>query len=121
MTLPPRKLRDQVIRLLRAFFTTHKKKDFNEAIRLLSRYYEIRRPHVEWFEYIDNNRIIGRTHENGLVHLVHPENWKRNKKYNTEDQWVNAVLHEFGHVLYYSDCERKADLFAERMGVPWRS
>jgi hypothetical protein len=70
---------------------------------------------VEWFEYLDWGRSVGRTYENGKIHLVHPENWKRGRKYNSERQWVNAVYHEMGHYVFWTDAERKADTFALRM------
>ena len=57
----------------------------------------------------------GRTYENGKIHLVHPENWKKGRKYNTERQWVNTVYHEMGHYIFWSDAERKANTFAYRM------
>jgi hypothetical protein len=70
---------------------------------------------VEWFEYLDWGRTAGRTYENGKIHLVHPENWKKGRKYNSERQWVNIVYHEMGHYIFWSDAERKADTFALRM------
>jgi hypothetical protein len=70
---------------------------------------------VEWFEYLDWGRTAGRTYENGKIHLVHPENWKKGRKYNSERQWVNTVYHEMGHYIFWADAERKADTFALRM------
>jgi hypothetical protein len=46
---------------------------------------------------------------------VHPENWKKGRKYNSEKQWVNIVYHEMGHYVFWADAERKADTFANRM------
>src|SRR5690348_12594169 len=48
------------------------------------------------------------------IHLVHPENWKRGRKYNSERQWIHTVYHEFGHYVLWADAERKADGFAYR-------
>ena len=90
-------------------------RDFNRAITELCRFYKLKRPMVEWFEYLDWGRTAGRTYENGKIHLVHPENWKRGRKYNSEKQWVNAVYHEMGHYVFWADAERKADAFALRM------
>jgi hypothetical protein len=75
----------------------------------------LKRPQVEWFEYLDWGRTAGRTYENGKIHLVHPENWKKGRKYNSERQWVNMVYHEMGHYIFWADAERKADTFALRM------
>jgi hypothetical protein len=46
---------------------------------------------------------------------VHPENWKRGRKYNSMRQWIHTVHHEMGHYLFWADAERKADLFADNM------
>ena len=57
----------------------------------------------------------GHTYENGKIHLIHPENWKKGRKYNSERQWINAVYHEMGHYIFWSDAERKANAFAASM------
>jgi hypothetical protein len=69
---------------------------------------------VEWFEYLDWGKSGGRTFENGKVALVHPENWKRGRKYNSERRWIQTVYHEMGHYVLWADAERKADAFAYR-------
>lgn len=120
MILPPVKDRRVIHRYLQAFFRYHKTADFNRAISLISRFYNLPRPKVDWYEYLDWGRAAGKTYEDGKIHLVHPENWKRGRKYNGERQWVNAVYHEMGHYVFWSDAERKADTFASRMerGLP---
>ena len=115
MIVPPLKERRLVNRLLIAFFHEHKPANFNRAIAEVCRFYRLRRPQVEWFEYLDWGRTAGRTYENGKIHLVHPENWKKGRKYNSEKQWVNTVYHEMGHYIFWADAERKADTFALRM------
>jgi hypothetical protein len=115
MIVPPVKDRRVIDRFLRSFFRAHRVPDFNRAIAEICRFYRLRRPRVEWFEYLDWGRSVGRTYENGKIHLVHPENWKRGRKYNSERQWVNAVYHEMGHYVFWTDAERKADTFALRM------
>lgn len=97
------------------FFREHRMPDFNRAIGALCRFYHLRRPKVEWFEYLDWGRTAGKTYEDGKIHLVHPENWKRGRKYNSERQWVGTVYHEMGHYVLWADAEAKADLFAHRM------
>ena len=101
-------------RLLTTFFREHRELDFRRALGLLSRFYHLRRPRVRWFDYIDWGRTAGRTYENGDIHLVHPESWKRGRKYNSERQWIHTVYHEFGHYVLWADAERKADGFAYR-------
>jgi len=115
MMLPPLKERRVIQRYLTAFFRRHTVPDFNRAVRGLFRFYHLKRPQVEWFEYIDWGKTAGKTYEDGKIHLVHPENWKNGRKYNSERQWINAVYHEMGHYVLWADAERKADTFAFRM------
>ncbi|MFN8628218.1 MAG: hypothetical protein U0587_19880 [Candidatus Binatia bacterium] len=115
MILPPLKDRRVIQRYLSAFFEDHEPASFNRAISALCRFYHLRRPRIEWFEYLDWGRTAGKTYEDGKIHLVHPENWKKGRKYNSERQWVNAVYHEMGHYVFWADAERKADMFALRM------
>lgn len=115
MILPPLRERRAIHRFLLSFFHEHKIADFNRAVGVICRFYRLKRPKVEWYEYLDWGRTAGRTYENGKIHMVHPENWKRGRKYNSEKQWINAVYHEMGHYIFWSDAERKADTFAARM------
>lgn len=115
MILPPIKDRRVIAKGFSAFFQQHRPSDFNRAVGALCRYFNLKRPRIEWFEYIDWGRTGGKTYENGKIHLVHPENWKNGRKYNSEHQWVNMVFHEMGHYIFWADAERKADTFAFRM------
>lgn len=115
MVLPPTRERRSIHRMLERFFEEHRDRDFAMAVTAICRFYRLKRPQVEWFEYLDWGRTAGRTYENGRIHLVHPENWKRGRKYNTQRQWINAVYHEMGHYIFWTDAERKADTFATRM------
>lgn len=115
MVLPPLRERRAIDRSLLTFFREEKMVEFNRAIGAICRFYKLKRPKVEWYEYLDWGRSVGRTYENGKVHLVHPENWKQGRKYNSERQWIKAVYHEMGHYVFWSDAERKADTFAARM------
>jgi len=115
MMLPPLRERRVVQKFLEAFFRDHTVADFNRAVSAICRFYNLKRPQVEWFEYIDWGKTAGKTYEDGKIHLVHPENWKNGRKYNSERQWINAVYHEMGHYIFWADAERKADTFAFRM------
>ncbi len=115
MILPTLKDRRIVDRHLTSFFHDYKPSDFKRAIFYISRFYHLKTPKVEWFEYIDWGKTAGKTYENGQIHLVHPENWKKGRKYNSERRWVNTVYHELGHYIFWADAETKANNFALRM------
>ena len=114
MMLPACRDRRTVDGLLTRFFREYRLGDFRRAIGRVARFYGLRPPRVAWFEYLDWGRTAGRTYENGAVHLVHPENWKRGRKYKSERQWIHTVYHEMGHYVLWADAERKADGFAYR-------
>lgn len=115
MILPTVRERRAVDRLLRTFFSTYRQSDFRRAMSMICRFYTLKPPPVEWFEYLDWGKGAGRTYEDGRIHLVHPENWKRGRKYNSMKQWIHTVHHEIGHYVFWTDAERKADLFASGM------
>ena len=115
MILPPLRERRVIQRLLEVFFREHREADFKRAVSAMCSFYHLKRPRVEWYEYIDWGRTAGKTYEDGKIHLMHPENWKKGRKYNSERQWINAVYHEMGHYVFWADAERKADTFAFRM------
>ena len=115
MILPPLRERCAIDKLLQAFFADYREAEFRRAVVALSRFYHLRTPRVAWFEYLDWGKTGGRTYENGKIHLVHPENWKRGRKYNSERRWINTVYHEVGHYVFWAVAERKADTFAYRM------
>jgi hypothetical protein len=115
MIVPPVKDRRLVDRFLSSFFSEYKQVDFKKAIGILCRYYHLKNPRIEWFEYLDWGKTAGKTYENGEIYLVHPENWKRGRKYYSERTWINTVYHEMGHYVFWADAESKADKFACRM------
>src|SRR5262245_21559701 len=114
MMIPGLRERRRVDQMLTTFFREYKSGLFRRAMGALSRFYELPSPRVHWFEYLDWGKTAGRTYENGRIHLVHPENWKRGRKYNSERQWIHTVYHEMGHYVLWADAERKADGFAYR-------
>src|SRR5580698_4090999 len=115
MIVPPVSHRREIDRNLAEFFRGHRAARFNRAISSMCRYFNVRRPRVEWFEYIDWGKTAGRTFEDGRIHLVHPENWKRGRVYNSERMWVQMVYHELAHYLFWTDAESKAETFTHRM------
>jgi hypothetical protein len=115
MIVPPVAHRREIDRNLAEFFRGHRAAHFKRAISSMCRYFNVRRPRVEWFEYIDWGKTAGRTYEDGRIHLVHPENWKRGRIYFSERMWIQMIYHEMGHFIFWSDPERKADLFSRRM------
>ncbi|MGH7906012.1 MAG: hypothetical protein ACREP6_05240, partial [Candidatus Binataceae bacterium] len=115
MIVPPLTRRREIDRNLSAFFRNHRASAFNRALSGLCRYFDVKRPKIEWFEYIDWGKTAGKTYEDGRIQLVHPENWKRCRIYNRERMWVQMIYHEMGHYLLWTDAERKADAFMRRM------
>jgi hypothetical protein len=115
MLLPPIDRRREMDKNLVAFFRDHRLIAFRRAIADFCRYYHLRRPRIGWFEYIDWGKTAGRTFEDGRIHLVHPENWKRGRVYNSERMWVQMVYHELAHYLFWTDAESKAETFTHRM------
>ncbi len=112
MIIPGVRERRTIDHLLTAFFRDHRTGAFRRATGFLARFYGLPCPRFEWFEYLDWGKTAGRTYEDGKIHLVHPENWKRGRKYNSERRWIHTVYHEMGHYVLWADAERKADGFA---------
>jgi hypothetical protein len=115
MIVPPLTHRKAVDRSLVTFFRTHRLPAFNRAIASICRYFHVKRPRIEWYEYLDWGKTAGKTMENGKILLVHPESWKRGRVYYSERKWVQMIYHEMAHYLFWTDAERKADLFMRRM------
>src|SRR5205814_4486126 len=101
-------------RQLTRYFRAQREVGLRPALALLGPFYRPPRPPGVWFEDLHWGKTAGRTYENGAVHLVHPENWKNGRKYNSERQWIHTVYHEMGHYMLWADAERKADNFAYR-------
>jgi predicted SprT family Zn-dependent metalloprotease len=115
MMVPPIAHRRAIDQELSRFFHSHRAASFNRAVARMCRYYNVRRPRVYWYEYLDWGKAAGKTYEDGSIHLVHPENWKRGRIYKTERMWVQMIYHEMAHYLFWTDAERKADMFMRRM------
>jgi YD repeat-containing protein len=115
MLLPPVERRREMDRNLVEFFHAGRRTTFRRAISEFCRYYHLRQPRIEWYEYIDWGKTAGRTFEDGRIHLVHPENWKRGRVYKSERMWVQTVYHELAHYLFWTDAERKAETFTRLM------
>ncbi|HKV53043.1 MAG TPA: hypothetical protein VJN94_00235 [Candidatus Binataceae bacterium] len=115
MLVPPIAQRREIDRNLVAYFRDYRITAFRQAISGFCRFYSVKRPRIEWYEYIDRGRTAGRTFEDGRIHLVHPENWKRCRVYKSERMWVQTVYHELAHYVFWTDAERKAEAFTLRM------
>lgn len=115
MIVPPLPRRRAIDRDLVRFFREQRPAAFRRAISGFCRFYNVRQPRLEWYEYLDWGKAAGKTYEDGRVHLVHPENWKRGRVHKSERMWVQTVYHELGHYLFWAHPERKADAFSRRM------
>ncbi len=121
MVVPPVSYRREIDSRLVEFFRTHRPGAFKRAVSCFCRYYHVRLPRIEWYEYIDWGKTAGKTYEDGRIHLIHPENWKRGRIYKSERLWIQTLYHEMGHYLFWTDAERKADMFQRRMVLGLRS
>jgi hypothetical protein len=115
MLVPPVVHRREMDRKLVEFFHEDRPTIFRRAIADFCRFYVVKPPRIEWCEYIDWGRAAGKTFEDGRIHLVHPENWRRGRIYRSERLWVQTVYHELAHYLFWTDAERKAEAFTCRM------
>ena len=115
MLVPPVVLRRKMDRDLVGFFRDHQRAAFRRAVSEFCGFFGLKRPRIEWYEYIDWGKTAGKTFEDGRIHLVHPENWKRGRVYKSERMWVQMVYHELAHYLFWSDPESKAEAFTHRM------
>ena len=79
MLVPPIVRRREMDRELVRFFYDHRRASFRRAVSRFCRYYHVKCPRIEWYEYIDWGKTAGKTYEDGRIHLVHPENWKRGR------------------------------------------
>ena len=116
MIVPTLRERKHIIKNLEAFYNTHKKSEFNAAIKALCDFFKLKKPVIRWVSKIDDNYLfLGKTYEDGTIDLIHPEHWVRKRMKNKERIWVNTVLHEMGHYVFWVDAEAKANKFATKM------
>jgi hypothetical protein len=121
MVVPPVAFRRELDRNLSDFFRNHRAISFRRAVSAFCRYYHIKLPRIEWYEYIDWGKTAGKTYEDGRIHLIHPENWKRCRIHKSERMWIQTLYHEMGHFLFWTDAEAKADAFQRRMVLGLRA
>jgi hypothetical protein len=121
MVVPPITFRREIDRNLSDFFRTHRPTAFRRAVSAFCRYYRISPPRIEWYQYLDYGKTAGKTYEDGRIHLIHPENWKRCRIHKSERMWIQTLYHEMGHFLFWTDAERKADAFQRRMVLGLRA
>lgn len=110
LLLPPKKSCQKIDENLRQFFVLHKISYFNRALKILCRFYEVKDPQIEWYEYIDYGKTWGKTWSDGKIHLIHPKEWA-DKKRSVAD-WCTTFYHEIYHYLTFVDEENKADKFS---------
>jgi len=119
--VPPTYLRSAIVEGLTVFFDAEHEPDFKRAIGKLCRFYKIPMPKVVWFERLghsNSDTYHGFCKDNGTIQLIHPENWKRKRKYKTRRYWLEVVLHEMGHYALWANngrvtAETKADRFRD--------
>jgi hypothetical protein len=115
--LPTLRYRRQIHKYLSAFFESHQPADFNRAVSSMCRFFKLKRPKVEWFEYLDWGRAAGNTYSDGKIFIwFTPENWKKGRKYNSEAPVASTPsITRMGHYVFLADAERKAGHICFRM------
>lgn len=118
---PPNYIRGSIVSGLESFFDHEHEPVFKRAIGKLCKFYHLPYPTIVWYERLGRRgagTLAGKCEQNGTICLIHPENWKRCRKYNSRKQWVGVVLHELGHFALWADHRRldsedKADRFRD--------
>lgn len=117
LPMPSARDRRRIVGILRDAFEDDSLRLTRLALGEIAAFYDLKPPRVEFVERPEVMRAtLGVCYEDGLIQLVHPDHWRRRKTENTAAEWIAVALHEAGHLVLWSDCERKADLFAERFG-----
>lgn len=115
MLLPPKRLRAEVSALLVAFYEEGDDADLATALRLVSEFYGVKVPRVQWRRRMDKGATAARTHSDNRFELIRPRYWHLQHVVKpTAETWAETVLHEWFHALTWVDEERKADAFAQR-------
>ena len=120
MVFPPAPMRARILQGLFAFYETEKRSYLRAALAEWAKFYNVKMPVVqlrrlrkEGIEY-----VLGRTNEDNVVTLWPPAAWKTEadtpKIKFTPAEYVDTILHELAHCLYFVDMEARADLYAAR-------
>jgi hypothetical protein len=120
MMFPPAKLRARILRGLSDFYDTEKRVYLRTALAEWAAFYKVKVPCVvlRRLPRIGEEWQLGLTREDNTVTLWPPAAWKAEPSTErvklTKALYLRTVLHELGHVLFFVDCERRADLYAAR-------
>lgn len=90
-------------------------KEFDRALKRFCDFYNLNFPKIEWHYHLEHKNAVGLCDANGKISLIAPQNWKSNEYY-----WIRTTYHELGHYVLWSEAEKKAKLFANRMMGKWR-
>jgi hypothetical protein len=95
-----------------------------QAYLRLSSFYDLPfPPGVRLAARVGTQREAGFCRPSGHIVLTRPDVWKRNRRWNTRELWVEVALHEFGHYVFFAQAEPKANWFAsqvlKRAGKSW--
>lgn len=109
---PPRRLQRQIVAELHDAYAEPTHHAVQNALRPLATHYGVSLPRIRWMDAPERRYALGLTHDSGVIALIHPDVWRRQKTHNTELEWIAVVLHEAFHWLFFVQQERKADAFA---------
>lgn len=117
--LPPKRLRMRIERILYAFYDAGGFLNLDFALGLLSDFYEIPLPEIDWVTEVDGGLSLAKTLTNGHIMLIVPgKGWERHAYHESispRDAWVHTLLHEWWHYMVWVNEEEKADEFAHKM------
>ena len=113
LRFPPRGRREAVVDLVLSAYDTEEHEPLYDAASLLTTYYGLAPVRRFVFRRRFREQILGRCWQSGWIEILHPATAKA--RGTDRAAWVQAVLHELGHYVFWVDDERRADAFAARL------
>ena len=97
--------------------TTPNLTEFNRALERFCDFFHIQIPKIVWYKNLNHGsqQTWGLCSPEGQVSLITPSNFD-----GGEYPWLDTVYHELGHYVLWSEAEKKAKIFANRMMEKWR-
>ena len=113
LRFPSRALRERIAELVTIAYDTEEHEPLYEAADIVTQFYGLATVRRFVFRRRFREQILGRCWQSGWIEILHPATAKA--RGNERAAWVQAVLHELGHYVFWVDDERRADAFAARL------